>query len=393
MPDTMLGSSRDGSSRDVLSRRGFLARGLGACTASTLLASGAAGTLLGCRPRDAAKGAARVVAYVSVDDVVARTALAACTAATGIEIDAVFDTEATKTTGLERRILSERSRPRADLFWSSEGFSVERLRREGALAPFSDELRASWPARHADPEGHWLAFSARARVVAFAPERGVAPIASWLDLAKPGLARGSRAAVAIADPRFGSTRGHLAALDDAWRVARARGVAVPSLEEWLDGLRANGTLVLTGGNAATVEAVATGEAAYGLTDTDDVFAAQERGFKVALSVPRSLPEGAEGGGTMIFPNTVALVGPSEGREPARAAAERVAAWLISPEAEDLLCGMSAWRSLPLGPDAKCDPGFREPDPLRFDLLGSIDSADSIAVAAKARLERAAEPGA
>jgi iron(III) transport system substrate-binding protein len=385
---------------DGLSRRGFLVRGLGACTASTLLASGAAGTLLGCRPREesgrASSGSpadARVVAYVSVDDVVARAALAACTAATGIEIDAVFDTEATKTTGLERRILAERARPRADLFWSSEGFSVERLRREGALSPFSDALRASWPARHADPDGHWLAFSARARVVAFASARGTAAIASWADLAKPGLARGSRAAVAIADPRFGSTRGHLAALEFAWREARARGVATPTLDEWLDGLRANGTLVLTGGNAATVEAVATGEVAYGLTDTDDVFAAQERGLEVSLCVPRSLADGVEGGGTMIFPNTVALVGPSEGREASRAAAERVAAWLISPAAEELLCGMRAWRSLPLGPDAKCDPGFGEPDPLRFDLLASIDSADSTAVAAKARLERAAEPGA
>jgi len=387
-------------SMDGLSRRGFLARGIGACTASTLLASGAAGTLLGCgsrgegEQRDARRGsnaAARVVVYVSVDDVVARGAIAACTAATGVAIDAVFDTEATKTTGLERRILAERARPRADLFWSSEGFSVERLRREGALSPFSQSLRASWPARHADPEGHWLAFSARARVVAFAPERGVAPIASWLDLAKPGLARGSRAAVAIADPRFGSTRGHLAALDDAWRAARARGVAAPSLDEWLDGLRANGTLVLTGGNAATVEAVATGEVAYGLTDTDDVFAAQERGLAVSLTVPRSLPEGVDGGGTMIFPNTVAPVGPAEGREASRAAAERVAAWLISPEAEELLCGMRAWRSLPLGPQANCDPGFREPDPLRFDLLASNASADSIAAAAKARLDRAAEP--
>jgi ABC-type Fe3+ transport system substrate-binding protein len=155
----------------------------------------------------------------------------------------------------------------------------------------------------------------------------------------------------------------------------------------------NGTLVLTGGNAATVEAVAPGEVASGLTDTDDVFAAQERGLEVSLCVPRSLADGVEGGGTMIFPNTVALVGPSEGREASRAAAERVAAWLISPAAEELLCGMRAWRSLPLGPDAKCDPGFGEPDPLRFDLLASIDSADSTAVAAKARLERAAEPGA
>ena len=56
----------------------------------------------------------RVIAYVSVDDALARGMLAACTAATGIAIDPVFDSEVSKTTGLENRIRAERDRPRAD---------------------------------------------------------------------------------------------------------------------------------------------------------------------------------------------------------------------------------------------------------------------------------------
>jgi hypothetical protein len=122
--------------------------------------------LAGCAARS---GAARVVAYVSLDDVLAREVLAACTKATGIEVDAVFDTEASKTTGLENRLRAERDRPRADLFWSSEGFAAVRLAADGALAQLPEALWSSWPEAHRDDDRRWLAFAARARVVAYAP--------------------------------------------------------------------------------------------------------------------------------------------------------------------------------------------------------------------------------
>jgi iron(III) transport system substrate-binding protein len=316
--------------------------------------------LAGCTRR---AGASRVVAYVTVDVVLAREVLAACTAATGIEIDAVFDTEASKTTGLENRLRSERDRPLTDLFWSSEGFAAVRLAAEGLLAQLPEQLWSSWPAAHRDDDRRWLGFSARARAVAYAPSRGTPPINDWRALAKPGIATGSRAAIAIADPRFGTTRGHLAALGLAWENARKRDLDAPTLDEWLEGLRANGTVVLTGGNAATVEAVVSGECAYGLTDTDDVFAAQARGLAVEMTLPRSLDAGVAGGGTMLVPNTVSLVA---GREGSRAAAERVAAWLVSPECEAIVC-RSPSRNLPLGPTASCDPGFAVDDPLAFDI--------------------------
>jgi iron(III) transport system substrate-binding protein len=340
------------------------------------------------------KGAPRVVAYVSADDVLAREVLAACTAATGIEVDAVFDTEASKTTGLENRLRSESDRPRADLFWSSEGFSAVRLASAGVLAQLPDALWSSWPEAHRDADRRWLGFAARARAVAYAPSRGTPPIDDWRALAKPGVASGSRAAIAIADPRFGTTRGHLAALELAWANARKRDLDAsaldaptldtPTLDAWLEGLRANGTIVLTGGNAATVEAVVTGECAYGLTDTDDVFAAQARGLSVEMTLPRSLDEGVAGGGTMLVPNTVSLVA---GRDGPRADAERVAAWLVSPECEAIIC-RSPSRNLPLGPQASCDPGFKVDDPLAFEVKDIAGTADGTAVRALELLGRA-----
>lgn len=339
-----------------------------------------------CTGRSGRRGAAaRVTAYVSADDALAREVLDACTKATGIEVDAAFDTEANKTVGLERRVVAERDRPRADLFWSSEGFAPLRLAKAGVLRPLPSALVESWPAAHRDPSGRWLGFSARARVIVSRAGSGApAPIASWADLATPNLARGSVASIAIADPRFGTTNGHLSALATAWSAARARGVDAPALDAWLDGMRANGVRVLMGGNAATVESVATGECAYGLTDTDDALAAIERGLPIAMSLPRTLPAGVAGGGTMLVPNTVCAIARGPG-DPALA--DAVAAFLVSPECEDIIA-RSPSRNLPLGPKATARVPFEERDPLGFDLDDAAERAAERSIAAKARLEGA-----
>lgn len=355
-------------------------------TAASFVAPWCAAWFAACTSRSGPRGAgARVTAYVSADDGLAREVLAACTKATGIEVDAAFDTEANKTVGLERRLIAERDRPRADLFWSSEGFAPLRLAKAGVLRPLPSALVESWPAAHRDSSGRWLGFAARARVIVSRTGSGApAPIAAWSELATPNLARGSVASIAIADPRFGTTNGHISALATAWSAARARGVDAPELDAWLDGMRANGVRVLMGGNAATVEAVATGECAYGLTDTDDALAAIERGLPVAMSLPRTLAAGNAGGGTMLVPNTVCAIAGGPGD---RALADAVAAFLISPECEDIIA-RSPSRNLPLGPKATARVPFEERDPLGFDLDDAAERAAGRAIAAKARLEGA-----
>ena len=371
-----------------------------------VFASACAWTSAGCGDRSATGpdasgatgGASRVTIYASADDAVAREVLAACAEATGVELVPVFDTEATKTSGLERRIRDERDRPRADLFWSSEGFAPVRLAAEGLVDSLPESVRSSWPERHIDPAGAWFAFAARARVVVSRADAPPPP-ATWGAFAGPGLTRGSRAGIAIADPRFGTTRAHLAALDDAWRRARATAPAMAeplptSIDAWLAGIHANGVLVLPGGNAATVEAVRTGEAAYGFTDTDDALAAIARGARLTMWLPRTLPAGMEAGGTMIVPNTIAIV---RGGPAAREAVDRVVAWFVSGAAEEMLC-RSASRNLPLVADTGCDPGFAEPDPLAFDLVSAAGGAEALAVRARAILadglgDGAAEAGA
>ena len=128
----------DGSDARALSRRGMLGE-LGALA----FAGGAAAWLAGCARADRPPTAA----YVSADDVLAREVFAA-EFLRGASVATVFDTEATKTTGLERRLLAERDRPRADLFWSSEGFAAVRLARAGVLRPCTagSDLERAWAA-------------------------------------------------------------------------------------------------------------------------------------------------------------------------------------------------------------------------------------------------------
>ncbi|MFZ9880520.1 MAG: extracellular solute-binding protein, partial [Phycisphaerales bacterium] len=352
----------DGNPADAIQRREALTQ-LAALGAAALLPIGAAGLLGGC---SRGPGRGSVVIYASADDVLARIVFAACTAATGVEIVPVFDTEATKNTGLEARLRSERDRPRADLFWSSEGFSVVRLAAEGLLAELPFEAWSQWPEAHRDPQRRWAAFSARARVVVTNRRQATPRVHDWAQLASPDR----RGLVAIADPRFGTTRAHLAALEQSWYAARAQGIEVPTLTGWLMGLRRGGVRVLPGGNAATVEAVAAGECAYGLTDTDDALAAIERGLPLVMTLPRTLPEGVPGGGTMIVPNTIAKIAKvprsneqlaSADRSPEKpdlpvdvegraARVDRVAAWFLSRECEAIIAS-SASKNLPLGGDA------------------------------------------
>ena len=90
-----------------------------------------------------------VVVYVSADEYVARPILELFEQRTGIEVRALFDTEATKTTGLVTRLHSEQARPRADLFWSSECFGMIQLQQQGVLGRFPVEqleamTKAGW---------------------------------------------------------------------------------------------------------------------------------------------------------------------------------------------------------------------------------------------------------
>jgi iron(III) transport system substrate-binding protein len=311
--------------------------------------------LAGCR-RDAQPS---VVLYVSADEYIARQVAAAFERETGIRVRFTGDTEAKKTTGLVERLRAERlaERPQADVFWSSEIFMTIDLAEEGVFEPHHSDAAADWPAEFRDPEGLWYGFAARARVIAYAPDR-LAPEdvpETWMDLAREPLA----GRVVMADPRFGTTGGHLGAMKAYWDVEFEPGV----YSAWLQGLAANGTRILASGNAGVVRAILAGEADLGMTDTDDVWAAHAQGHELAMVYARHVaPPGATGRGTLLIPNTVARV--RGGPNPRTAGV--LIDYLLSERVERLLAE-SVSGNTPLRPElAEEFPGREIPDPLRVD---------------------------
>lgn len=266
----------------------------------------------------------QVVLYYSADDEVARPVIAAFERETGVRVLARGDTEATKTTGLVQKLRTERSRPKADVFWSSEVFQTMALAEEGALAPCSADTPADRPEQFRDPRGRWHAFALRARVIVYNTKRitpGQAP-RQMHDLLDPRF----KGRIVMARPAFGTTRGHMAALVALWGEEQAA--------RWLRGVREN-DLRLVDGNSSVVRAVAMGEADAGLTDADDVWAGQRNRWPVDLVYVRhDLPDRptASAFGPLLTPNAVSLVAGAPHPE----AAGRLIEFLLSERVERML---------------------------------------------------------
>ena len=179
-------------------------------------------------------------------------------------VNAVYDTEETKSTGLANRLLAEQARPQADVFWSNEPVRTLVLKSRGVLAPYRSPSAKGIPDVLRDPEGYWTGFSARMRVIAYNTKlvpAGEAP-RSVLDLADPkwkGQVGDCRSPVRL---DIVSCRRALRVLGDE------------KADDFFRRLKANGVRVVDG-NSVVRDMVVRGEVKVGLTDTDDVNVALE----------------------------------------------------------------------------------------------------------------------
>jgi ABC-type Fe3+ transport system substrate-binding protein len=178
--------------------------------------------------------------------------------------------------------------------------------------PYVSPLRH--PPEHKDAEGHWTGFSARARA-ARPSDRG-RRASSIRDLVDPRY----RGRVAIANPLFGTTTAEIAALFASQGDAWAR--------EWMAGLKANEVRV-TASNGESADAVASGEVAFSLVDSDDAVSRMRQERPVRMIVP---DQGEGGLGVFLVPNAVLIVRGA----PHPDAARRLVDFLLSPETEGKL---------------------------------------------------------
>lgn len=213
-----------------------------------------------------------MVVYTSQDQVYSEPILREFTAETGIEVQAVYDSEAVKTVGLANRLIAEMGNPRCDVFWNNEELRTWQLARRGVFSTNEP----------------WKTFGYRSRRIVVNT--------NLLDAAEgpPSFTATTNAdwegKIALAYPFFGTTATHFLALRQHWGEEVWR--------EWCGALMENDPFVVDG-NSVVVQLVGKGEVPAGMTDYDDVKAGQRQGFPI-----EALPISED---SLLIPNTVAIV--------------------------------------------------------------------------------------
>lgn len=227
-----------------------------------------AGAWAGCT----AKNENTVVVYAAQDQVYAEPIFADFTRQTGIRVLPVFDSEAVKTVGLANRLLAEQPNPRCDVFWGNEELRARQLATRGVFRQTNGLATFGYRTRRIVVNTNRLALAQAPRSLTELTN------AVW------------RGKVALAYPLFGTTATHFMALRQQWGAEK--------WQAWCQALQANQPF-LVDGNSVVVKLVARGEAIVGLTDSDDIAAAQHEGLPVC-----ALPTDPE---TLAIPNTLGVV--------------------------------------------------------------------------------------
>ncbi len=301
-----------------------------------------------------------LVVYVSTDEAIARPILDAFSEETGIAVRARYDSENSKTTALAAMLRAERSAPRADVFWSGECFAPSQLGYEGVMTAWRCARGDQFPDAMRGEAGKWYGFAPRVRVLVYDPRAVTADRlpTSMLDLAKPAFAK----MVAMADPRFGTTRGHIGAF--ASEMERREG---GSYGRWLKGFANNRPKILAGGNASVVDAVMRGEALLGLTDSDDAYAAMTAGGSIAFLPLRQFSLGESGGGAMLIPNSVSMVADA----PHPAEANEFMLYMFQPKVSRWLHESRSGNLIVLESGAEASSASDDAPPLNLPMMSAV----------------------
>ncbi len=232
-----------------------------------------------------------VVVYTTVDQIFSEPILNDFEKESGVKVKALFDTEETKSTGVLNRLIAEKDNPQCDVFWSGDPVRAIILKNKKLTAPYKSPAAAEIAATFKDKDFHWTGFSARARVLIYntkemAEEDVPQSILELTDKKYYGQ-------VAVANPLFGTTSFHFAALFSYLGDEKA--------ERFLNNLKKNKVLIATS-NGDVKKRVSQGQVWCGLTDTDDAFSAKKEGAAINYVFLDQ-----NGFGDLIIPNTVSLI--------------------------------------------------------------------------------------
>ena len=213
-----------------------------------------------------------VVVYTAQDQVYAEPIFQDFTRQTSIQVRPLFDSEAVKTVGLANRLLAEKNRPQADLFWGNEELRARQLELQNVFQETNRLAVFGFRTRRIVVNTNFLSLSQAPR--------------SLIEITNVQW----KGKVALAYPMFGTTATYFLALRSLW--------GTNAWETWCRALQDNKPF-LVDGNSVVVKLVGRGEAWIGLTDSDDIFAGQREKMPIA-----ALPVGSE---TLYIPNAVGIV--------------------------------------------------------------------------------------
>ena len=226
--------------------------------------------LTGCSNPDV-ENKGTVIVYTSVDQVFSSKILKQFEQDTGIIVKALYDTEASKAIGLEKRLLAEKENPKADVFWNSEFMRTARLEHAGVFEKYEKDTSNYINDKYYSAKGLWYGMGGRSRVLIVNKDliKERSSLTSLTDILRPEF----KGKIAICTPYVGTTSTHFAALYNKFGKQK--------FEEFLIGLKNNNVAMLAG-NSVVKDAVGKGKFVIGLVDTDDALVGIEQGLPIEM---------------------------------------------------------------------------------------------------------------
>ncbi len=240
---------------------------------------------IGCQENTKSKS---VTVYVSEDQIFSEPLLKDFEKQTGIKVNAIYDTEESKSTGVMNRLIAEKNNPQADVYWANEPIRAEVLRQKDILTPYQSPNAKGIPQQFIQKAFYWTGFSARVRLIVAQEglERKPSSILDYANFKAKGV---------MANPLFGTTTAYISALFTIWGEKRTKA--------FLTKLKANKTAISTS-NGESADFVASKRYAFSLVDSDDAVSRQNEGKKITFIYPDQ-KEGEVG--AFVVPNAVMLL--------------------------------------------------------------------------------------
>ena len=225
--------------------------------------------LLGCSNKDNQK---QVIIYTSVDQVYSSQIFKDFEEKTGIQVLAVYDTEASKAIGLEKRLLAEKAHPRADIFWNSEPIRTARLAKQGLFQSRPDIILPPYKNNfYYAPDKTWFGIGERKRVI-IVNTNLVLP-EDYPHYLHDLWNKKYKGKVAISSPYIGTAATHFAALyHEDGEIGLKKLLSVMKQAE----------TSYVAGNSVVKDVVGAGKYPIGLVDTDDAIAGINAGLPLKM---------------------------------------------------------------------------------------------------------------